>query len=120
MSEWPIVLQNDDGIRPAGRPDECFYCDRKVGEEHKDHCVVVKKKVEMKYIFTIERYVPYFWDKTKIESYFNESGWCADNSIDDLENQDGDCLCDIFECEFLNIIDDTPKRLTKEEADAQE
>lgn len=23
---WPLVLENDDGIRPAGDSDRCFYC----------------------------------------------------------------------------------------------
>ena len=23
---WPTVHEKDDGIRPAGRPDQCFYC----------------------------------------------------------------------------------------------
>lgn len=28
----PIVKKDDTGIRPAGKPDECFYCHSKVGE----------------------------------------------------------------------------------------
>ena len=113
MSEWPIVLSNDDGIRPAGKPDECFYCRRKIGQEHRDKCIIVQKRVQLKYTFIIERYVPYFWDKKRAEDYFNDGTWCALNSIDDIEDQESDCLCDIFECEFLDIIDNTPKRETQ-------
>ena len=36
-----IVTADDEGIRPAGKPDECFYCLRKVGELHRDDCVTV-------------------------------------------------------------------------------
>ena len=48
MSAWPLVHERDDGIRPAGRPDECFYCHRKVGQEHKRQCGIIDKRVEMR------------------------------------------------------------------------
>ena len=30
-NNWPLVDKNDDGIRPAGRQDACFYCGQRVG-----------------------------------------------------------------------------------------
>ena len=29
-----------DSIRPAGKDDECFYCNRLIGQEHTDKCVL--------------------------------------------------------------------------------
>jgi hypothetical protein len=42
--EMPLVLPNDDGIRPAGNSDECFYCNQKIGTSHKEDCVCLQKK----------------------------------------------------------------------------
>lgn len=36
------LVTNDDS-RPAGRPDECFYCGRKAGEIHKPDCVQIPR-----------------------------------------------------------------------------
>ncbi len=47
MTKFPLVDKNDDGIRPAGKPDQCFYCQQKVGSEHKKDC---RKGVMDKYI----------------------------------------------------------------------
>ena len=82
--KWPIVLKNDDGIRPAGKPDECLYCKSKVGEPHAKDCVIVTKIVKVRYSFEIEITVPHHWDKDMIEFHRNESSWCALNAIDDL------------------------------------
>ena len=48
MQSWPLVDVKDDGIRPAGSPDECFYCCQKVGQLHKLDCVIVEKLIEMR------------------------------------------------------------------------
>lgn len=40
-----IVLVNDSGIRPAGKQDECFYCNQKVGQLHKTDCVMISQLV---------------------------------------------------------------------------
>jgi hypothetical protein len=116
--KWPIVLKNDEGIRPAGNPDECFYCKSKVGELHKKDCVIVTKIVKVKYTFEIEICVPHSWDQDQINFHRNESSWCASNAIDDLvefDNKVG-CLCPYFEAEYIEVVDNTPVRLTKEEA----
>lgn len=43
-----LVLVNDDGIRPAGRQDECFYCNQKVGMPHSCDCVCLLHKARVK------------------------------------------------------------------------
>jgi len=79
------VHENDDGIRPAGKPDECFYCGQTVGQPHGPACVCVKKLVEMKIEAQLDGVtfsglwqceVPYFWDCDMAEFHKNESSWC--------------------------------------------
>lgn len=105
--EMPEVAVNDHGIRPAGKPDECFYCQRKVGEKHKPTCVIVQKKIRATYTFTVELMVPHHWTPEKFEFHRNDSCWCAGNAIAELEEQ-GDCLCPIFEAKFVEVLDETP------------
>ena len=117
--EWPIVHERDDGIRPAGRPDECFYCKSKIGSRHAKDCVVVKKKVKIKYIFEIDVDVPHFWTKENIEFHRNESSWCAENALEEISiaaNSEGySCCCHIFEAEYLKDIDTNPQRKIRKE-----
>jgi hypothetical protein len=110
---WPKVVENDDGIRPAGNKDECFYCRRKIGQPHEEDCVIVTKKVKVRYSFEIEIDVPHFWDKDNIEFKLNDSSWCADNALEDLTEYAGDgCLCGVFDGEFIEVVDSTPQRKT--------
>ena len=113
---WPKVLPNDDGIRPAGPSDECFYCQAKVREAHAFDCVTIHKKVRVRYIFDIEVEVPYVWDKQQFEFHRNESTWCANNAIDELQAQTQECLCPYFKAEFLEDVDNTPIQKTKDDA----
>lgn len=39
-----VVTEDDNGIRPAGPPDACFYCRRKIGERHEEDCATVTAK----------------------------------------------------------------------------
>lgn len=93
---WPRVDPRDDGIRPAGLPDACFYCGRRVGELHDEECVVVTKLIEMRVrvdhapggalagVWTRE--VPHFWGSEKCEFAYNESTWCASNLFDQKDD----------------------------------
>jgi hypothetical protein len=107
------VLSNDHGIRPAGRPDECFYCHQKVGSPHKLNCVCLHKRVKARYTYEIEVDIPYWWDDEMFEFYRNESSWCASNSLQELESfYDGGegCACDSFQAEFLGVVIEGPFR----------
>jgi hypothetical protein len=42
---WPVVYEKDAG-RPAGAPDECFLCRRKIGQPHKEGCSMGKFRAE--------------------------------------------------------------------------
>lgn len=115
---FPLVAPNDNGIRPAGKPDECFYCRSKVGVPHKPDCVSVTKKVWVRYSFQLEIEVPHSWTEDDLEFHHNEGSWCANNSIDELTEAfrgDGQaCACASFECEYLETTDATPRSKTRE------
>lgn len=98
-----LVAPNDSGIRPAGPPDACFYCQSKVGEPHQSDCVIIVKTVRMKYIFEVEVVVPHAWDAAMCEFHRGESSWCADNAIDELEatREKAGCLCWCFTSKFI-------------------
>jgi hypothetical protein len=42
---WPVVYEKDAG-RPAGAPDECFVCRRKIGQRHVVGCAIGKFRYE--------------------------------------------------------------------------
>lgn len=126
---WPIVTADDDGIRPAGPPDECFYCQKKVGSYHNRKCVTVKKRVRYNVLFknvvvgTFDRDDPHFWTEYDCNFHKNESSWCADNALDEIQWKDPsiferiqaaanvsdeDCYCGVLSFEFLEVIDPGP------------
>jgi hypothetical protein len=112
----PLVLADDDGIRPAGQPNECFYCKQRLGQPHKLDCVILNRKVKVRYSYVIEIEVPHFWDKESIEFHRNDSSWCAHNSLAELKeygNRDGGCLCGCFSAEVLEIPEVAPYRKNK-------
>src|SRR5262245_5662300 len=112
QQEWPLVAVNDDELRPAGKPEECYYCKQKIGTPHGSRCVCVTKRVRLRYSYEVKVDIPHFWTVDDIEFHRNESSWCADNSLDDLEKMKGQhgCLCHVFSAEFLGVVDETPQR----------
>jgi hypothetical protein len=87
---WPLVLPNDDGIRPAGPPDACFYCRRLIGNPHGPECetvlVLVRYQVKMTRDYKVitavyEDTEPYFWGDYDGNFYRNESSWCTGNAL---------------------------------------
>ncbi len=100
--DWPLVDKHDDGIRPAGRPDECLYCRKRVGQPHGPECVVVTKLIEMQVTATLPSEdrargageaevlvgiwrltVPHFWDEAMSNFHKNDSSWCASNVLEE-------------------------------------
>jgi hypothetical protein len=103
--DWIV---DERSVRPAGKPDECFYCQAKVGEQHKSECVLRRRTVVVR--MTIEHVidVPEDWDASNIEFHRNESSWCANNAKADLDrvfdraDQDGaTCLCGRVHYEYV-------------------
>jgi hypothetical protein len=95
---WPLVDVHDDGIRPAGKPNACFYCQQGVGYPHKRDCVVVTKRVEMRVhavLPTGEEFTGLWqfdevhsWDADQTEFHKNESSWCAGNLLNEREDDE--------------------------------
>lgn len=117
MPRWPLVVPNDDGIRPAGKPDQCLYCKSRIGEPHALDCVVVKKVVRLKYTIEVDVQVPHSWSADDINFHRNESSWCAGNAVDEIVQQaksGGGCLCARFSSQLVEVVDDTPRRKINE------
>jgi hypothetical protein len=116
MKDWPLVVVNDDGIRPAGPPDACFYCGRTIGQPHGQDCAVVTKRIRVRYVFELDIEVPHHWTEADVMFHRNESTWCADNAIDAIEEHrdENGCLCSSFTCEYIGVADDMPTRLIYE------
>lgn len=101
-----------DGLTwPTTGPRGCDHCRARAGTPHAAGCVVVKKRVRLRYTYEVEVDVPHDWDREMIEFHRNDGTWCADNSLDELaESQaDGHCLCGRFRAEFVEVTDGTPR-----------
>lgn len=95
------IETTDTGVRPAGKPGQCFYCQMPAGK-HKDDCpcvsktVVLRMKIDIEYVAA----VPRFWDEQIIRSARNEGSWCSGNDLEKLVEK-LDCLCDFTKIDFL-------------------
>ena len=110
MSEFIVT---EKAKRPA-KSDEnnCFYCQRPIGQPHKTDCVLIRKKAKVKLTIEYDIVVPAFWDEHDIEFHRNESSWCKSNLIDELEEIDKErCLCSIADFKYIK---DTSKEYLQE------
>lgn len=82
-------------MRPVTDAEECFYCKRLIGADHKEDCVLLNSKAIVTATITYEIDVPAFWTKADIEFHRNEATWCSDNMLNDLEqlSEKNGCLC---------------------------
>lgn len=112
---WPLVDPNDGGIRSAGNPDECFYCNQKIGQPHSPDCVVVTKTVRFRVMLDVDITVPHIWSPEEIRRYQLEQGHHEVLSVIFEGDGERDYLQDIH-CEFVGIVDETPQRALQKEA----
>lgn len=95
------------GPRPAGKPDQCFYCQQPLGSNHKHECVMRQRTVMMQVTITLPVAVPECWTPEHIEFHRNESSWCAGNWANDLledpaaDDPEPRCICSHYEAEYL-------------------
>lgn len=122
-----LVLPDDDGIRPAGPPDACFYCGRGVGEPHRDSCVCIVRETTYG-IFHLGSEIgrwttgePADWDIELCEFARNQAAWCKNNLLESpgldaralaslpaiVKNME--CCCDILDLRVVSRSD-TPRR----------
>jgi hypothetical protein len=91
----------ETGARPAGKPNECFYCHVDIPDTgdpqsviHTPDCVIPTRTVVVETTFTWVKEVPMYWDIDSIEFQMNDSSSCASNLLDDIVKQVGDdCPC---------------------------
>jgi hypothetical protein len=101
------LVTPENGPRPAGRPDQCFYCGQPVGAEHKEDCVCRVKVVMVEVTMTIPRVVPASWGADDVDFKLNESSWCANNIASDIGeymaamSDEAPCMCGAFHGKFL-------------------
>lgn len=110
-SYWPEVHPLDDGIRPAGRPDHCFFCQQAVGYPHLRSCVVVTKTVRFRITVDVDMDMPHGWTKEEIET---EHIGARDMLLNCGPANDHDESA-LLECHYLRIVDETPDRSIRPE-----
>lgn len=102
------LVTKENGVRPAGKQDECFYCHKKCGDEHDKDCVCFEKVIMIKIEMTIPMKFPSNWNKDDIECRLNDSTYCFNNITDDIENIDrsGGCICATTKAEYIRDATD--------------
>lgn len=109
------TVTTENGPRPAGPPDQCFYCQQALGQPHKADCVLRRKTVVVRAIMEYTIDVPESWDKDGIEFHRNDSSWCSGNGLAEIADMkdrlDADesgttsCGCSILRYEFVRDAD---------------
>lgn len=99
-TDWTV---GEYSVRPAGKPDECFYCHAKVGEQHKKDCVIRSRTVNLDVTIHMVMDIPEDWDEGQIDFYYNMGSWCASNLLTYLEHREesGRCLCNITDIKYV-------------------
>lgn len=98
----PPLVTADNGPRPNGRPDQCFYCHQMIGEYHDPNCVLWTRQVLVRAVVEYSIEVPRSWDKKRIESHRNDGTWCASNGLAEIEQLVGDgCGCGVLRYEYV-------------------
>ena len=100
-----ILPTKDSGVRPAGKPDECFYCHEPVGS-HKPDCVIPARTVVIELKTWLVVTVPQSWDVDMINFYYNESSHCIGTEIAQIAEEEERlpgrcCTCFRTEAQFL-------------------
>ncbi len=74
-----------------------------MGEEHAQNCVCRKRTVVVEYKFTVCLEFPVDFSDKDIEFNRNDSTWCANNALMELDNtcEAGRCLCPRFEAKYI-------------------
>lgn len=101
------------GPRPAGKPDECFYCHARIGEEHRDTCVMRRKTVLVRMTVPVVLSVPEDWTEKDVLFHLLESSSCSAGNI--LRTEFGSdkhfCLCLYAGFEYSREATDTDEDL---------
>ena len=97
----------DHGVRPNGPPDECFYCQAKVGTEHVTGCVIRSRTVVAKATIEIVMSIPEDWTAEDFYSRHTDGTYCLNNLADTFSemverlNAAGACACDMAQLDYV-------------------
>jgi hypothetical protein len=95
----------EKAMRPAIDEKVSFYCHQPVGGFHMSDCVLVVRKAVITAEVSYEITVPAHWSEDTVEFHRNESSYCADNALGEIEalRKEGHCLCGIltFKCNHI-------------------
>lgn len=91
-------------VAPAGKPDECFWCNEKIGQQHRFECVTRRKTVRVRLSVEFDHDTVESWGQAEIEFHLNESSSCMDNLIREVwaERKKNGCLCRIGYAEVVD------------------
>lgn len=109
---WEV---QDHGIRPAGKPTECFYCHAQREAQHNEGCVIRERTVVVDVTIRMVITKPEGWTPEMIEEHWNDSSWCQDNIISYLEAQSESmgCLCGTVTTKFVREATEEDEELYK-------
>ncbi len=101
-----VVTAEDTRARGNGVPTKCFYCNGIPGGPHDAECVCVDRPVHVRLTLDLIVTVPRSWTKEQAEFRWNESTYCMDNIIEEIQRQadaDGSerCMCSRAEIRLL-------------------
>jgi hypothetical protein len=99
--ETHAVKASDE--RPARRDGACFYCRAPLGGVHWAGCVIRSRTVVCEFRVTLVRGVPEDWDERMVEFHMNDSSWCMNNLVREMDEVavEDHCLCGQVEGKFL-------------------
>lgn len=113
--DWTV---GDSGIRPAGKPDRCFYCGELKGSQHKSDCVIRSRTVVIRVSIEYVVDVPESYDSGSIEYLWNEHNRGADQTLNEIrvlrERVGGEEFCSLVWAEYLReatVEDELESRL---------
>ncbi len=99
-----ILPVKDNGVRPAGAPNLCFYCGNAIQKEHKADCVCRQRTVVVELTLTYVISVPASWTEDDILFHRNDSSFCMNNDLTALAewaNEGNNCTCMMSAVKFL-------------------
>lgn len=97
------TVVNESDTAPAGMPNQCFWCKREIGKEHDLGCSRVQRAVKIRFSVELIVDVPRSWDAAMIEFHRNDSSWCANNILPDIERHCSSdrCICPVSEIKYV-------------------
>lgn len=131
IDESTHAVTPDNGPRPAGKKNECFFCHETVGHLHKDDCPAYSRTVVLQVTIPVVVRVPVGHDTQLINWAWSEGSNCSSNIFRYIEKMEAqleenyhmddeqrksegfvrrqECLCEVPECKITFLREATEK-----------